>query len=173
MNSASGKLRPRCFFNKAAHKKIRARARSDKELATLPRPLGKLRPVVHCQTQKYGAKTRLGRGFSLAEVRAVGLTASFARSVGIAVDHRRHNKSADMQAANVARLEAYKAKLILFPRKAGKAKKGPINDSPADALKKAQNKDTCSVLKLPAKAAEAPVYEKLTPALKKAEAFTE
>merc|ERR1719198_519228 len=171
MNSASGKLRPRCFFNKAAHKKIRARARSDKELATLPRPLGKLRPVVHCQTQQYGAKTRLGRGFTLAEVKAAGLTPAFARSVGIAVDHRRHNKSAEMQAANVARLEAYKAKLILFPRKDGKPKKGPINDSPADALKKAQNKD-CSVLKLPAKAAEGPVYEP-TKALKAAKAYEE
>merc|ERR1719198_24126 len=166
MNSASGKLRPRCFFNKAAHKKIRARARSDKELATLPRPLGKLRPVVHCQTQQYGAKTRLGRGFTLAEVKAVGLTPAFARSVGIAVDHRRHNKSADMQAANVARLEQYKAKLILFPRKDKKPKKGPINDSGADALKTAQTASDSKLLKLPAKAAEKAVYEPLTKAMK-------
>lgn len=50
MNSASGKLRPRCFFNKAAHKKLRATARADKEMERYPRPLGKLRPVVHCQT---------------------------------------------------------------------------------------------------------------------------
>jgi len=171
-NSSSGKLRPKMFFNKVAHKKLRATARSDKEMATLPRPLGKLRPVVHCQTQKYGAKTRLGRGFSLAEVKAAGLSPSFARSVGIAVDHRRHNKGADMQAANVARLEQYKSKLILFPRKEGKPKKGPINDSPADALK-ASFDQRSSVLKLPAKAAEAPVYEPLTKQLKAAKAYEE
>jgi large subunit ribosomal protein L13e len=163
--------RVRCFFNKAAHKKIRAKARTDKELATLPRPLGKLRPVVHSMTQKYGAKTRLGRGFTLAEVKAAGLTPAFARSVGIAVDHRRHNKSAEMQAANVARLEAYKSKLILFPRKEGKGKKGMINDSGADALKNVKSASDSKLLKLPAKAAEKAVYEPLTKAMKESKAY--
>lgn len=165
--------RVRCFFNKNAHKKIRAKARTDKELANLPRPLGKLRPVVHSQTQRYGAKTRLGRGFSLAEVKAAGLTPSFARSVGIAVDHRRHNKAAEMQAGNVARLEAYKSKLILFPRKDGKAKKGLINDSPADALKKAVQVRDATVLRLPAKEAQKAVYEPLTKAVKEHGAYAE
>ena len=70
-----------------------------------------------------------GRGFSFAEIREAGLTPQFAQSVGIAVDHRRHNKNADYQAANVARLTQYKSKLLLFPRHEGVAKKGIINDS--------------------------------------------
>lgn len=76
-----------------------------------------------------------GRGFSFAEIREAGLTPQFAQTVGIAVDHRRHNKNADYQAANVARLNQYKSKLLLFPRHAGVAKKGIIADSTAEKLK--------------------------------------
>lgn len=53
----------------------------------------------------------------------------FALSVGIPVDHRRRNTSVESLQTNVARLTEYKSKLILFPRKAGKVKKG---DSAAD-----------------------------------------
>ncbi len=45
-------------------------------------------------------------------------------SIGISVDHRRKNRSVEGLQQNVARLVAYKEKLIVFPRKAGKAKKG-------------------------------------------------
>lgn len=90
--------RVKCYFNKNAHKKIRAQKRAKKAAAVSPRPLGLLRPVVHACTQRYASKTKLGRGFTLEEVKAAGLTATFARSVGIAVDHRRRNKSAEMQA---------------------------------------------------------------------------
>lgn len=48
----------------------------------------------------------------------------FALSVGIPVDHRRRNTSVESLQTNVARLNEYKSKLILFPRKAGKVKKG-------------------------------------------------
>ena len=40
------------------------------------------------------------------------------------VDHRRRNLSEEGKALNVERLKAYKAKLIVFPRKASKPKKG-------------------------------------------------
>ena len=40
--------------------------------------------------------------------------------------------------ANVQRLESYKSKLILFPRREGKPKKGEIADSTADKVKSAQ-----------------------------------
>merc|ERR1712151_1277983 len=103
-----------------AHKKIRAQKRAAKAAAISPRPLGLLRPIVHGCTQKYSGKTKLGRGFSLAELKEAGLTGAFARTVGIAVDHRRHNKSADAQAVNVARLQEYKKKLLLIPRRANK-----------------------------------------------------
>jgi large subunit ribosomal protein L13e len=39
---------------------------------------------------------------------------------------------------NVQRLENYKSKLILFPRREGKFKKGEIADSTADKLKSAE-----------------------------------
>ena len=83
-----------------------------------------------------------GRGFSWAELREAGLTPQFAQSVGIAVDHRRHNKNAEYQAANVARLTQYKAKLLLFPRHAGAPKKGLINDTTADAATAVQNTES-------------------------------
>lgn len=39
---------------------------------------------------------------------------------------------------NVQRLESYKSKLILFPRRADKPKKGDIHDSTAERLKSAE-----------------------------------
>merc|ERR1711990_301391 len=138
----------RCFFNKKAHKKIRLQRRADKAAAVAPRPLGKLRPLVLGQTRRYASKVRIGRGFTLAELKQAGLTGAFAQTVGIAVDHRRHNKNAETMAANVKRLSEYKAKLILFPAKAT-AKKGLIPDSTADKVKAAEQNTTPSVFALP------------------------
>jgi hypothetical protein len=50
-------------------------------------------------------------------------------TIGISVDHRRRNKSQESLELNVQRLKAYQAKLIVFPRKAGKAKKGDAEAS--------------------------------------------
>ena len=55
---------------------------------------------------------------------AAGVVRKEARSIGIAVDHRRRNRSAESLDLNVKRLQNYKTRLILFPRKAGKPKKG-------------------------------------------------
>ena len=63
---------------------------------------------------------------------AAGIPRQFAQTIGISVDGRRQNLSEEGLAANVARLKAYQERLILFPRKAGKPKKG---DSPADLTK--------------------------------------
>jgi len=52
------------------------------------------------------------------------LTATYARTVGIAVDHRRSNRSEESLAKNVARLKEYKAKLIVFPKRSGAIKVG-------------------------------------------------
>ena len=70
------------------------------------------------------------------------LTPAFAQTVGIAVDHRRHNKNALTLAANVKRLNDYKSKLILFPRVENKPKKGEIADSTADKLKAEPSKES-------------------------------
>jgi len=141
--------RVKCFFNAPAHKKLRLQRRAAKAAARGTAPISKLRPLVHGQTKKYAHKIKFGRGFSLAELRAAGLTASFAQTVGIAVDHRRRNTDSDAMAANVKRLSEYKSKLILFPRRENKPKKGLINDSTADQLKTASQNTTRGVLGLP------------------------
>lgn len=142
--------RVKCFFNQPAHKKIRRQQRAARAAALSPNPISKLRPLVHGQTRRYASKVKFGRGFSLAELKEAGLTQAFARTVGIAVDHRRHNHGADAMAANVERLNQYKAKMILFPRRDNKPKKGAINDSTADDLKKASQNTEAGVFAVPA-----------------------
>lgn len=68
----------RCFFNKKAHKKVRADKRAKKATASFPRPISKLRPLVFAMTQKYAGKVKFGRGFSLAELKEAKLTPAFA-----------------------------------------------------------------------------------------------
>lgn len=80
-------------------------------------------------TRKYAGKVRYGRGFTLQELSAAKLSARFAKTVGIAVDHRRTNTSEHQLQQNVDRLNSYKDKLILFPQREGKPKKGLVNDS--------------------------------------------
>merc|ERR1711990_1415177 len=141
--------RVKCFFNAPAHKKIRREKRAKKAAALGPRPISMLRPVVFGNTRKYGSKVKYGRGFSLDELSAAKLSQAFARSVGIAVDHRRHNRNADTMDQNVQRLNQYKAKMILFPVRADRPKKGEIADSSADQLKSAAQNNTNGVLSLP------------------------
>jgi large subunit ribosomal protein L13e len=80
------------------------------------RPIEPLRLAVRMQSVRHNRKVREGRGFTLAELKEAG--------VGIVVDHRRRNLSEEGKKVNVERLLAYKSKLIVFPRKAGKPKKG-------------------------------------------------
>lgn len=125
------------WFNQPARKHRRAISRQAKATRIFPRPLEKLRPIVHAQTRKYNAKLRYGRGFTLQELAKAKITPRFARTVGIAVDHRRQDTSEETLQLNTQRLESYKSKLILFPRRAGKPKKGEIADSTAEKLKSA------------------------------------
>ena len=67
---------------------------------------------------------KLGRGFTLDELKGAGISAKFAKTVGICVDHRRTNKSNESLELNVQRLKDYQARLVVFPRKAGKHKNG-------------------------------------------------
>merc|ERR1712166_209442 len=110
--------------------KLRRRTRRDAKAVKMhPRPTEALRPVVSSQTRQYAGKVRYGRGFTLLELKGAKITAAFARTVGISVDHRRTNTSAGQLQRNVDRLNMYREKLILFPRREGKPKKGCINDS--------------------------------------------
>ncbi|KAI8810913.1 50S ribosomal protein L13e [Cladochytrium replicatum] len=118
-------LRVKTWFDQPAKKKSRRIARTKKAAAIAPRPVdGLLRPAVRAPTLKYNTKVRAGRGFTLEELKAAGISRKAARSIGIAVDHRRRNRSSESLDTNVARLQEYKSKLIVFPRKAGKPKNG-------------------------------------------------
>eukprot|EP01083_Nonionella_stella_P125886 380828_1 len=101
-----------------------------------PRPSsGPLRPYVHCPTQKYNSKLRLGRGFTLEELKEAGISAKFARTVGICVDHRRDNKSEEALKLNADRLKEYKERLVVFPRNSRKTKKGDATKEEIAAVK--------------------------------------
>lgn len=107
------------WFDQAGQKKARRSARALKAVRVAPRPIDSLRPAVRCQTFKYNTKLRSGRGFTAQELKAAGMTRQEAMRVGIAVDHRRRNRSQESLELNKARLEAYKAKLIILPKRGG------------------------------------------------------
>ncbi|GFY83930.1 breast basic conserved 1 [Actinidia rufa] len=112
------------WFNQPARKTRRRIARQKKAVKIFPRPTaGPLRPIVHGQTLKYNMKLRAGRGFSLEELKQV-FPKKLAPTIGIAVDHRRRNRSLEGLQTNVQRLKTYKAKLVVFPRRARKFKAG-------------------------------------------------
>lgn len=67
-----------------------------------------------------------------------GIPRKLAPTVGIAVDPRRQNLSEESLKENVKRLQEYKKRLILFPRRNGKQKKG---DASADQVKAAKKGD--------------------------------
>jgi len=117
--------RVKTWFNQPARKQRRRQARIAKASRIFPRPVaGPLRPVVHPQGIRYNFKVRLGRGFTLDELKEAGVNRQQALSIGIAVDHRRKNHSERSLRANVQRLKEYKSKLVLFPRNNKKPKAG-------------------------------------------------
>ncbi|KAF9535400.1 ribosomal protein L13e [Crepidotus variabilis] len=126
--------RVRTWFDQPGRKLRRRTARKAKASTLGVRPLTLLRPAVRGQTVRYNRKVREGRGFTHAELKEAGIGRKEARGVGIVVDHRRRNLSEEGKKINVERLQAYKTRLIVFPRKASKPKKG---DSTGDDLKAA------------------------------------
>jgi len=108
------------WFDQPADKQKRRNARIAKAKRVAPRPVNLLRPVVRCPTIKYNMKIRAGRGFTFAELKAAEINKKQARGIGIAVDHRRENRSEESFQANVQRLKLYKSKLVVFPRRSTK-----------------------------------------------------
>lgn len=120
------------WFNQPARKKRRRIARQKKAVNVFPRPVaGLLRPEVHASSARYSMKIREGRGFTVEELKEAGVPLKVAPTIGISVDRRRKNHSLESLQTNVARLKAYKAKLIIFPRKSKKPKAG---DSSAEEI---------------------------------------
>merc|ERR1712157_617414 len=69
---------------------------------------------------------------SLEELKAAGIVnTKYARTIGIAVDHRRYNRSEEKLQLNVDRLKEYLSNLVIFPKKASKPYK---NDSSPEEL---------------------------------------
>jgi large subunit ribosomal protein L13e len=68
-----------------------------------------------------------------------GIPRKLAPTIGISVDPRRQNLSVESLALNVERLKAYKARLILFPRKAGQHKTGDATKEDVSTAKKAEH----------------------------------
>jgi large subunit ribosomal protein L13e len=154
--------RVKTWFDQPTKKKARRLARKEKAAACAPRPLEKLRPAVHGQTIKYNNKVKLGRGFSLEELKEAGISAKFATTVGIAVDKRRHNKSVESLQLNVARLQEYKSKLVVFPRKNNQKPRGG-DSKPEETAAAVQVLGTIMPLK---KAADVTEFAAITPEMK-------
>jgi len=134
----------RTWFNQPAKKASRRAARISKAKAVAPRPLHALRPIVRGQTIKYNRKVRAGRGFTLSELKAAKINRYEARGLGIAVDHRRKNRSEESLTLNANRLKIYRSKLVIFPRNptSKRVKKG---DSTKEELKAAKQVSTEAV----------------------------
>lgn len=135
--------RVRVHFDQPGRKLRRRNARLSKAAAVAPRPVDKLRPIVRCPTIKYNRRVRAGRGFTLTELKEAGIPRKLAPTIGISVDPRRQNLSTESLAVNVERLKAYRARLILFPRKLGQHKKDDASKEDVKAVK-----DTITSVKL-------------------------
>lgn len=128
--------------------KRRRGARAAKAAKLAPRPAdGPLRPVVRCMTAKYNMRARLGKGFSLEELKEAGVAPKYAPTIGISVDPRRKNRSVEGMMENVQRLKEYQTKLIVFPRNPAKPKAGDA--SKEDLAMAAQLKGTVMPLARP------------------------
>merc|ERR1719497_192957 len=137
------------WHSQSARKKRRGLARKAKAAAIAPRPAaGLLRPVVHPPTQRYNMKLRLGRGFTLDELREAKISPKMARTIGISVDHRRRNRCTESLQTNANRLKLYKSKLLIFPKKSGKksVKKG---DTPKSELQNVAQNTLKEIIPIP------------------------
>jgi len=68
------------WFNQPLRKQRRHKNRVEKAQRVAPRPVNRLRPIVHCSTVKYNVKQRLGRGFTHEELKQAGLNMKEAQS---------------------------------------------------------------------------------------------
>jgi len=160
--------RVRTHFDQPGRKLRRRQARITKAGAVAPRPIDLLRPVVRCPGIKYNRRVRAGRGFSLEELKEAGVPRKLALTIGIPIDHRRQNTSVESLQINVARLNEYRSKLILFPRHAKTPKKG---DSSAEELKEATQVRVSNLFKIDGIPAQTVTERTIDPAEKEKNAF--
>jgi len=113
--SSSQKGNIKVFLAQPKRAQTRRRLRIQKAKRVFPRPLKSLRPTVACPTVRYNFRKRLGRGFSIDEIKAAGITPRYAATIGVRVDTRRKNISEESLNTNSQRLKTYLSKLVLFP----------------------------------------------------------
>lgn len=80
-------------------------------------------------------------GNNLTGFKAAGIPRKLAPTIGISVDPRRQNLSEESLKANVERLQEYRKRLIVFPRRTGtkSAKKGDASAEEIKAVKAGEN----------------------------------
>merc|ERR1712085_227516 len=115
-------------------------------------------------------KLRLGRGFTLAELREAKIAPKLAPTIGISVDHRRRNRCTESLQENVNRLKLYKSKLLIFPKGSGKkcVKKG---DTPRSELSNVAQNTLKEIIPIP-KTSLRIKARKITDAEKEKSAYT-
>ena len=128
----------RTFFNQPGQKLRRRKLRQAKAKRVGPNPTHRLRPAVRGQTRRYNNKLRLGRGFTLAELKAAGIKGlNYARSIGITFDRRRKDTCEETKKLNADRLKEYVSKMVLYPRR--KPSKNPqVLEATPDQIKSSQ-----------------------------------
>ena len=70
---------------------------------------------------------------------AAKIPRKLAPTIGISVDPRRQNLSEESLKANVERLQEFRKRLIVFPRRNGKVKSGDAEAKDVKAAKKGEN----------------------------------
>ena len=91
--------------------------------------------------------------FLLISLQAAGINKKLAKTVGIAVDHRRTNKCEESLKMNVERLSDYKARLVVFPRRSGTKSTKAGDASKADVAAYKTNQLSAPLNAVPAAAA--------------------
>lgn len=163
--------RVKTWFDQPGRKHRRRQNRENKAKLIAPCPTHKLRPIVRGQTNKYNNKMKLGRGFTLEELKKAGISSAlYAKSIGIAIDCRRKDTNQEAQNQNVNRIKEYLSRMILFPRNPEKPAKKPIVKEATKAqMESAEAKEqntTKTVIPFP-KPEDAYKFEPITDAMKK------
>ena len=100
------------WYNQPGRKHRRRVLRNKKAKLVAPNPTHKLRPIVRGQTNKYNTKIKLGRGFTVKELKEAGIKGlSLARSLGIAIDLRRKDTSKETLDLNSGRIKEYLSRM--------------------------------------------------------------
>jgi large subunit ribosomal protein L13e len=133
---------------------------------------GSLKPLIRISNVRQNNRLRLGSGFTLHELKAAKLGIAFARSIGVSVDTRRRNVSEEGLQRNVARLNEYKSKLVLFPKRKVTSDKGLGKGLVNDANKEARKNVVQLRSVFPLKKEEQPLeLREITPADRKHKAW--